>query len=262
MTIRQMALGAVLILALTVPFPAAAASVKDMEAALSRALQADHRQELGKAVTALKKADPRNPLLAQGLVRLVGMGNDALIYEALFTLNQAIARHPKDMTLKRTRALFLVSAPWQRLALADLEEVIAAEDPGAVALQAFVDAAAKHDRTDLGEARLTELLTKKQNRDPGLLRARSDIRYIRGDLAGALQDRAAAIALTAPTLDDHLLRYRIHSKQGDDQAALAAVDALRKLLPEDRGVMRMQAALLIRLGRSAEADALLQKANR
>lgn len=262
MTIRQIALGAVLILAMTTHLPAVAASVKEMETALSSALQADHRQALGKAVAALKKADPLNPLLAQGLVRLVGMGDDALIYEALFTLNQAIARHPENTSLKRTRALFIVSAPWQRLALADLEEVIDAEDPGAVALQAFVDASARSDRTDLGEARLSGLLAAKNNRDPDLLRARADIRYIRGNLEGALQDRSAAMALSTPILDDHLLRYRIHSKQDKDLAALADVDALRKLLPEDRGVMRMRAAVLIRLGRSAEAEEILLKANR
>jgi Flp pilus assembly protein TadD len=99
-----------------------------------------------------------------------------------------------------------------------------------------------------------------QNRD----RAQAELRSLeqRSDTEEQQAKLRSRIALTAPTLDDHLLRYRIHSKQGDDQAALAAVDALRQLLPEDRGVMRMQAALLIRLGRSAEADALLQKANR
>lgn len=262
MTIRQLALGVVLILAMTTHLPVAVASVQEMEAALGSALQADHRVDLRKAVAALKKADPLNPLLAQGLVRLVGMGDDALVYEALFTLNQAIAKHPENISLKRTRALFIVSAPWQRLALADLEMVIDAEDPGAVALQVFVDASAGNDRSDLGEARLTKLLAAKKNRDADLLRARADIRYIRGNFEGALQDRAAAIALSTPNLDDHLLRYRIHSKQGKELAALADVDALRELLPEDRGVMRMRAAVLIRLGRSAEADEMLLKANR
>jgi len=233
-----------------------------MESAVGKALQADNRKDLEKAVLNLKKADPANSLLAQGLVRLVGMGNDALIYEALSTLNGAIARNPKDMSLKRTRALFIVSAPWHRAAMADLEEVISAEDPGAVALKAFVDAAAKNDRTDLGEARISELLAKKQNRDPGLLRARADIRYIRNDLQGALKDLNAAVGLSKPTLEDHLLRYRIHSKKGEDKAALEDVDAMLKILPGDKGIMRTRAALLIRLGRSAEASELLEKVNR
>ena len=262
MITRLIALGAMLVMTMTVAFPASAASVKEMEAAVSKALQADNRNDLENAVAKLRKADPANPLLAQGLVRLVGMGNDGLIYDALFTLNSAIAKNPKDMTLKRTRALFIVSAPWHRLAMADLEEVISAEDPGAVALKAFVDAAANNDRTDLGEARVSDLLAKKKNRDPGLLRARADIRYIRNDLEGALKDLTAAIGLGAPILDDHLLRYRIHSKRGEDKAALEDVDSMLKILPGDKGVMRMRAALLIRLGRSAEASEMLEKANR
>jgi tetratricopeptide (TPR) repeat protein len=262
MVTRLIVLCAVLVMTMTVTSPASAASVPEMEAAVSKALQADNRHDLEKAVAKLKKADTANPLLAQGLVRLVGMGNDALIYEALFTLNSAIAKNPKDMTLKRTRALFIVSAPWHRLAMADLEEVISAEDPGAVALKAFVDAAANNDRTDLGEARISELLAKRQNRDAGLLRARADIRYIRNDFNGVLKDVAAAITLSAPTLDDYLLRYRIHTKLGEDEAALADVDSMQKMLPKDKGLMRMRAALLIRLGRSSEASEVLEKANR
>lgn len=259
---RWVSFGVVFILVLAAVFPVSAASVQILEAAVSSAIRTDNRIDLENAVARLKRADPANPTLAEGLVRLVGMGNDALIYEALFTLNAAIAQNPKDMTLKRTRALFIVGAPWQRLALADLEEVISAEDPGAAALQTFVTAAAGSRRTDLGEIRISALLAGKHNRDPGLLRARADIRYIRRDFDGAMQDLAAAIALSAPTMNDLLLRYRIHTQRGQDEAALADVDGMRKILPRDKGLMRMRAALLIRLNRSAEADKMLIEANR
>jgi len=247
------------IIALAAALPVSAASTEKLEAQVSSALQEDNSQNLEKAVARLKKADPSNPVLARGLVRLVGMGDDSLTYEALSTLNAAIDENPEDASLKRTRALFIVSAPWQRLALADLEEVIASEDPGAAALQAFVDAAAANDRTDLGEARISELLGK--NRDPGLLRARADIRYIRGDLKGALEDLEEAAAVSPATLEDHLLRYRIHSQQGEVEAALGDVDSMRRILPLDRGLMRMQAALLVRLGRHEEAHERLLEAN-
>ncbi len=250
-----MALFALLLGAMPVP-------AGELENAVNAALQADDPVALQESVARLKAAEPRSPMLARGLVRLAGMRQDETIYEALFTLNAAIAEHPDDIGLKRARALFIVSAPWQRLALADLEEVIATDDPGAVALQAFVDAAANNDQTDLGEAKISAALAKKQNRDPDLLRARAEIRYIRSAFDGALQDLAAATALSPPTLNDHLLRYRIHTRQGADQAALDDVVAMRKMLPDDRGVMRMGAEVLTRLGRSGEAAALLKKANR
>ncbi len=255
-------LGALLATTLTAVPSASGATVPEMEAALWAALRADRRADLEAAVARLQAADPASPALAHGLARLVGMGDHRRLYEAVSALNGAIAKHPSNLALKRARALLVVSAPWHRAAMADLQEVIAAEDPGAVALQAFVDAAARNDGTDLGEARITELLAKRQGRDPALLRARADIRYIRADLDGALDDLAAAVGLGAATLNDHLLRYRIHTKRGDDRAALADVDAMRAMLPADRGLMRMRAALLIRLGRSAEASQMLEEANR
>lgn len=241
---------------------AAPVSAGELEDAVTSALQADDPAALQKSVVRLKAADPRSPVLARGLVRLAGMRQDETIYEALFTLNAAIDEHPDDIGLKRARALFIVSAPWQRLALADLEQVIAADDPGAVALQAFVDAAANNDQTDLGEAKLSAALAGKQHRDPDLLRARAEIRYIRSAFDGALQDLAAATAISPPTVSDHLLRYRIHTRQGSDKAALDDINAMRKMLPNDRGLMRIGADVLTRLGRSGEAAVLLKKASR
>ena len=260
---RMIGLAAILTLIFAIPVAVPAAdTVTSLEASVTKALQTDNGNELNKAITRLKQLDPANPLVAHGLVRLAGKGNDALIYDALSALNLAITAHPDDMQLKRARALFVISAPWQRLALADLGDVIAAEDPGGVALKAFVDAAAGNDRTDLGEARISDLLSRKRPADPGLLRARADLRYIRGNFDGALKDLEDAIASSTAILDDHLLRYRIHTKRGEDSSALADVDAMRLELPEDTGLMRMRAALLIRLGRSNEADQMLIEANK
>ncbi|MDP2106134.1 MAG: hypothetical protein Q8J76_09090, partial [Desulfobulbaceae bacterium] len=216
MKIRFIVVALICSMVLAAPFHTSANSLNAVEAEVTRALQADNSGDLKKSLAQLKTLDPSSPLLAKGLVRLAGKGDDALIYEALSVLNAAIAKHPGDMTLKRTRALFIIGAPWQRLALADLEEVIAAEDPGATALQAFVDAAAGNDQTDLGEAKISEALNKKQSQDPGLLRARADIRYIKGNFDGALKDLSQAVSLTKASLADHLLRYRIHTKQEKD----------------------------------------------
>lgn len=262
MKIRLIALVAVFAVILAAPLKVPAADpLTLLEASVTKALQADNSDELKKALGPLQKLDPANPLVAHGLVRLAGRGNDALVYDALTALNTAIAKHPGNMPLKRARALFVISAPWQRLALADLEAVIAAEDPGALALKAFVDAAAGNDQTDLGEARISDLLSSKHPSDPGLLRARADIRYIRGNFDGALKDLQEAIPLSKAILEDHLLRYRIHIKRGEDAFALADVDAMRLELPEDKGLMRMRAALLVRMGRSGEADQMLIQAN-
>lgn len=243
----------------TAPQPGNAAQI----AALETAGWSEYRaKRYGAAEDAFRKASSASPTAFEAWN---GLGSVLMttgrLQQAEEAFGKALAARPEQATVLANRARLYQQLKQREPAIADLMAALRAEPEHADALQQLGNLLVE-DRRYRDAAPIFARLAQRRPLSSAERSQWADALLGIGDLQGAVVQLSQAEADPKPDLNTHLVRARVAHAQGDQAAALAAVERALALDATQGVAWSSKGYALLKLGRLPEAVTALETAVR